>query len=152
MYVLLINLISAKSLLLLAILTGVEKLIFIIILSQVSFWLKFHEIESGTQTLTYTLPGLNDPFQVCLLATARLQKVRINRGLSNKEVITANLYKNFMHVIQYLTLKAIFLKNTWQSHMAPKFCTILPCFFQLLGRAKVCKFLVPCGFAKYLIL
>ena len=32
--------------------------------------------------------------------------------------------------------------------MAPKICTILPYFFQLLDRTEVCKFLVPYDFAK----
>ena len=35
--------------------------------------------------------------------------------------------------------------------MAPKIYTILPYFFQLLGRAEVCKFLEPHGFAKYFL-
>ena len=41
-------------------------------------------------------------------------------------------YINFFYVL-----------NTWQNHMAPNICTHQPYFFQLLGRAEVCKFLVP---------
>ena len=44
----------------------------------------------------------------------------------------------------------LFLSLTWQSHMAPKICTLLPYLFRLLVKAEVCKFLVPYayGFAK----